>query len=94
MTWIKTIPPSEADAGLRQIMEAQRALYPPEYRVSVPAAEGAKSESIVATHTLIPEALHHAFSTFGVLMAPTLPLTRRQHEMITTVVSATNRCHY
>jgi len=29
-----------------------------------------------------------------VLMSPDLPLTRRQHEMITTVVSVTNRCHY
>ena len=94
MTWIKTIPPSEADAQLLQVLAAQQALYPPEYTKSVPAADGAKSESIVATHTLIPEALHHAFSTFGVLMSPTLPLTRRQHEMITTVVSAANRCHY
>jgi uncharacterized peroxidase-related enzyme len=27
-------------------------------------------------------------------MAPDLPLNRRQHEMIATVVSATNRCYY
>jgi len=27
-------------------------------------------------------------------MSPDLPLTRRQHEMITTVVSVTNRCRY
>jgi AhpD family alkylhydroperoxidase len=27
-------------------------------------------------------------------MSPELPLTRRQHEMITTVVSVNNRCHY
>jgi hypothetical protein len=26
-------------------------------------------------HTLIPEALRHAFSTFGALIAPELPLT-------------------
>ena len=50
--------------------------------------------SIVASHSLIPDALYHAFATFGVLMSPDLPLTRRQHEMITTVVSVTNRCHY
>jgi len=29
-----------------------------------------------------------------VLMSPDLPLSRRQHEMITTVVSVTNRCVY
>jgi hypothetical protein len=74
--------------------EWQRDLYPAEYRDPIPAADGVQSDSIVATHTLIPEALHHAFSTFGVLMSPELPLTRRQQEMITTVVSVANRCHY
>ena len=49
---------------------------------------------IVASHSLIPDALNHAFSTFGVLMSPDLPPTRRQHEMISTMVSVTNRCFY
>jgi alkylhydroperoxidase family enzyme len=49
---------------------------------------------IVASHTLIPEALYHAFATFGALMSPELPLQRRQHEMIATMVSLTNKCHY
>ena len=48
----------------------------------------------MASHSLIPEALYHAFATFGVLMLPELPLERRQHEMIATVVSVTNRCVY
>ena len=94
MTWIKTIPPSEADAPLRLALEAQQALYPREYTDRTPTADGVERDSIVATHSLIPQALHHAFSTFGVLMSPELPLTRRQHEMITTVVSAANRCHF
>ena len=42
---------------------------------------------ITESHSLIPDALYHAFAAFGVLMSPDLPLTRRQHEMITTVVS-------
>jgi hypothetical protein len=49
---------------------------------------------IVSSHTLLPDALFHAFSTFGALMSPDLPLERRQHEMIATVVSVTNRCFY
>ena len=49
---------------------------------------------IVAAHSLIPDALYHAFAAFGSLMSPELPLSRRQHEMITTVVSAINRCQY
>jgi hypothetical protein len=93
MTWIKTDPPPEDEEALRRAMEAQRALYPIEYAEPVhPTGNG--SSSIVASHSLIPDALYHAFATFGVLMSPDLPLTRRQHEMITTVVSVTNRCHY
>ena len=56
-------------------------------------AEGGGSD-IVASHSLIPQALHHAFSTFGALMSPDLPLQRRHHEMIATMVSVTNRCVY
>lgn len=93
MTWIKTISPDD-DEQVRRAMEAQRDLYPVEYAVPVhPTADGQASQ-IVASHSLIPDALYHAFSTFGALMSPDLPLTRRQHEMITTVVSVLNRCHY
>jgi len=75
-------------------MEAQKALYPIEYATPVqPSADGSTS-GLVASHSLIPDALYHAFATFGVLMSPELPLSRRQHEMITTVVSVTNRCRY
>jgi len=93
MTWIRTIPPSEADEALRRALDAQRALYPAEYASPVhPTVDG--TSGIVASHSLIPDALYHAFATFGVLMAPELPLTRAQHEMITTMVSVTNRCRY
>ena len=93
MTWIKTVPIADADDALRQAIEQQRALYPKEYAQPVhPTGDG--TSGIVASHSLIPEALYHAFATFGALMSPELPLTRRQHEMITTVVSATNRCVY
>ena len=93
MTWIKTIPFSEADEKLREAIESQRAFYPPEYeqptRLNPDDAAG-----VVAAHSLIPDALYHAFATFGALMSPDLPLTRRQHEMIATVVSVANRCFY
>jgi alkylhydroperoxidase family enzyme len=94
MTWIKTVPMPEADEKLRRALEAQRELYPVEYAQPVHPTPDGESSGIVASHSLIPDALFHAFATFGVLMSPELPLTRAQHEMITTVVSATNRCHY
>jgi hypothetical protein len=93
MTWIRTVPDSEADDQLRRVIEAQRELYPAEYGQPVhPTGDG--TSSIVASHSLIPDALYHAFATFGALMSPDLPLTRRQHEMITTMVSVANRCLY
>ena len=92
MTWIKTVP-ADASEAVKQAIEAQKKLYPAEYANPVhPTGDG--TSGIVASHSLIPEALEHAFGTFGALMSPDLPLTRRQHEMITTVVSVTNRCHY
>ena len=93
MTWIRTIPLSEADEKLKRALEAQRELYPAEYTAPVQPTEDGTA-GIVASHSLIPDALYHAFSTFGALMSPDLPLDRRQHEMITTIVSVTNRCHY
>lgn len=93
MTWIKTILLAEGGDKLRRAVEGQRAMYPVEYAEPVhPTGDG--SSEIVASHSLIPDALYHAFATFGALMSPDLPLTRRQHEMITTIVSVTNRCVY
>jgi hypothetical protein len=96
MTWIRTVPPAQAELELRQAYQAVYALYPPEYRAEVAAVRRAdgSADSIVASHSLIPEAMRHAMSALGVLLAPDLPLTRRQHEMIATVVSALNRCFY
>ena len=93
MTWIKTVPLSEASAELMGALESQRSLYPKEYESPVLAVDE-DIAGIVSSHSLIPDALYHAFSTFRVLLSPELPLTRRQHEMITTTVSVINRCFY
>ena len=93
MTWINTISPDD-DERVRRTMDAQRAMYPAEYAVPIHPTPDQQSSEIVASHSLIPDALHYAFATFGALMSPDLPLTRRQHELITTVVSVENRCHY
>ncbi len=93
MAWIKTIALEEASAELLGAMSQQRSLYPPEYAQPVQELDQGLP-GIVASHTLIPQALFHAFSTFGALMSPDLPLSRRQHEMVATMVSLTNACHY
>jgi hypothetical protein len=93
MAWIKTISLEDADESLLKAMADQRALYPVEYSAPVQELDQGLP-GIVASHTLIPQALHHAFATFGALMSPELPLSRRQHEMIATMVSLANKCHY
>ena len=55
MTWIKTIPLAEADQKLREAIEGERALYPREY--AQPTGITDEAGGIVASHTLIPDAL-------------------------------------
>lgn len=93
MAWIKTIKFEDADENLKEILMKTRMSYPQEYGGAQPAAIPL-DESIVDSHTLIPDALYHAFMNFSALMSPDLPLERRQHEMIATVVSNTNDCFY
>ena len=92
MTWIRTTPLEGNDDAVARAREMQRSLYPAMYGEAGPAE--LQGESIVASHSLIPDALYHAFATFGALMSPALPLERRHHEMIATMVSVTNRCRY
>lgn len=95
MTWIKTVRP-EDNPKLLEAMEFSRSLYPMEYATPVPELVEKEGEAaaIVRSHSLIPDVLKHAFSTFGALMNPELPLSRRQHEMIAATVSSINDCFY
>lgn len=97
MTWIKTIPVAQAEGKLLQLYRELYALYPPEYAgepvPSLVRPDGT-SDSIVAAHSLIPEAMGHMMAGLGVLLRPDLGLTRKQQEMIASVVSAENRCFY
>src|SRR5437588_12534943 len=97
MTWIKTIEAGDAGPELRRIYDAIYSLYPPEYGgpplASLLRPDG-KSGSIVAAHSLIPEAMRHMMSGLAVTLPPGLPLTRRQHELIATVASARHRRFY
>jgi hypothetical protein len=93
MTWIKTVG-MEEDPRVAEAMLKQRALYPAEYATPVETVDRGTEASITASHSLIPEAMYHSFAAFGAMMSPELPLRREQHEMIATVVSVANRCHY
>lgn len=98
MTWIKTVPPTPDNPRVLEALEEQSKLYPEEY---MPSRRGERrvapivaSDSIVLSHSLIPNAMRHSFAAFGAMMDPSLPLGRREHEMIAATVSSLNRCFY
>jgi len=98
MTWIKVVRPGSGDAELDAAYAEAYEGMPAEY---TPAAQGAMNmppvvaaDSIVASHSLIPDALRHMFAGYSALLQPDLPLSRRQHELIAATVSALNDCFY
>ena len=93
MAWIKTIKFDDADEKLQKVLTDLRATYPREYEAST-AEQTGTDESIIESHTLIPDAMYHAFAAYAAMMSPDLPLERRQHEMIATMVSVANDCFY
>lgn len=97
MTWIKHTPYEQADEELKRVYDSFRGLYPVEYAgPAVPSLirPDGGSDSIVAAHSLIPEAMRHMMAGLAVLLQPNLGLTRRQQEMIASVVSVQNSCFY
>lgn len=96
MAWIRTIPPEQADPALLELYGRLRTQYPAEYADPVPTlvrADGT-AESVVASHSMLPQAMYHMFAGLGALLGPGLPLDRRRQEMIATLVSSLNRCFY
>src|SRR5258708_28588062 len=74
--WIRTVPICEADDKLVAALEGQGQLYPKEYRDRIPSLQAADEKSgggIVMSHSPIPGALYHPFSTFRSFMAAGLP---------------------
>lgn len=93
MPWIR----QQVDAETIGTLRALRGVYPKEYSVppeqrQVPDA--VRAESIITAHTLIPKVMDHVFRALAAMYDPALPLSRKQHEMIATVVSSVNDCFY
>ncbi|MGE0641152.1 MAG: hypothetical protein AB7G12_02360 [Thermoanaerobaculia bacterium] len=97
MARIRTIPPHQASGQLKEAYDRLAPLFPPEYSHGDEDPDSAPElnpDGVVAAHSLLPEVMEPVFQAFVRLMAPELPLSRRQHEMINTVVSSVNRCQY
>lgn len=81
MAWVKTVGEPEAEGYVKTLYEGmikQRGWIP----------------NIVKSTTIRPELTRAWMGLFTTLMFGPSELTRAQREMIATVVSVANRCHY
>ena len=67
MTWIKTFRLDEDERVTKAVM-AERGLYPQEYATPVPIVDKGFENSIVGSHTLLPDVLFHTFAAFGAML--------------------------
>ena len=81
MSWIKQIPIAEATGLLKG--EFDKALR-----------RAGRVWHIVHIMSVNPRALRDSIGFYATIMMGESPLTRVQREMLATVVSAENRCHY
>ncbi len=82
MAWIDVIPEDEAEGELAEIYAEER----------VP--QTGQVDSILKIHSLHPQTLRDHSQLYKTLMFGRNGLTRPEREMIGTVVSVVNRCHY
>jgi uncharacterized peroxidase-related enzyme len=81
MAWVRTVESAEAEGYVKTLYEGilkQRGWIP----------------NIVKSTTIRPELTRAWMSVFTTLMFGPSELSRAQREMIATVVSVANRCHY
>jgi alkylhydroperoxidase family enzyme len=81
MAWIKTISPEQAQGRVAEIYAHFRSRF-------------GVAPNIMQSFSLKPELLAAVARVFEVATFGGSNLNRVQEEMIATVVSATNRCHY
>lgn len=81
MSYIKTIAEDKADGKLKEVYESI-------------AGKGRKMAHVLKVQSLNPEALKSHYQFYRSIMFGNSHLTRAQREMIATVVSVENKCHY
>lgn len=81
MAYISVIEPDEAEGLVRA-----------EYEKGI--RRSGKVYNILKLMSLSPEALSTSMRFYLAVMKGTLELSRAQREMLATVVSQTNHCHY
>ena len=81
MAWIRTVSQEEAEGDLAR-----------QYRAAV--ARAGKIFHIVKLQSISPEIMRPFLDLYMKIMYGPSGLTRSEREMVATVVSRTNACHY
>ncbi len=81
MAFIQTVLPEESTGLLKKIYDAA-------------ISRAGKVCHVLRIQSVNPPALQGSISLYAALMHGSSPLSRAQREMIATVVSRTNDCHY
>ena len=81
MAWIETIPVAEAQASLKN-----------SYDAAIKRSGGVAN--IVRIMSPNPQTLRASMGFYQVVMLGDSPLSRSLRELLATVVSRTNNCHY
>ena len=81
MAWIRTVAAGEAGGDLQPLYDAA-------------VKRAGKVFAIVRLMSPNPQVLEASMNLYRAIMFGPSPLSRRQREMMATVVSATNGCHY
>lgn len=82
VAWIEVIPEDQAEGELAEIYDEER----------VP--QTGQVDNVLKIHSLHPQTLRDHSQLYKTLMFGKNGLTRPEREMLATVVSAVNRCHY
>ncbi len=81
MAWIATVADGDAEGDLKRLYDAA-------------VGRAGKVWNIVRLMSPNPAVLEASMGLYRAVMFGPSPLSRRQREMMATVVSATNGCHY
>lgn len=81
MAWIRTVKPEEAGGPLKE-----------EYDRAVERSGGVAE--VLQLSSLHPTVLRHWVQLYETVLLGPSPLTRAERELIATVVSLENDCHY
>jgi uncharacterized peroxidase-related enzyme len=81
MAWIKTVSDAEAEGPLRKLFEAA-------------VARAGRVFNIVRVMSLNPPTLKASMGFYQTVMFGQSPLSRAQRELLATLVSRINGCHY